>query len=196
MQCLRECNSVNFLTLTFQKVMNESYFLLAALRRKSGCPKKTDLFGSVLKLLSPGVLASWVGEKIVASGLSVVAIPVDSSWVWWQSQLILVEGIEKADIKIWGVRSRIWNKKRQIRFPILLLNNEQPSHPGSSHLPSENNNNYIWKWKTARLVGAAVNPSSCSSFVKLVLACCWLTGWERPWPLVSEFHYVCRHNQI
>lgn len=50
-------NSANFFTLTFPKVKNENYFLLAALRRKSDSPKEPDPCGSDSEVTVPRVLA-------------------------------------------------------------------------------------------------------------------------------------------
>lgn len=57
--------------------MNESYFLLAALRRKSASPKEPDPCGSDSEVTVPGVLAS-LSSRFFHQAYE----RVDPGWFW------------------------------------------------------------------------------------------------------------------
>lgn len=68
---------MNFFTLTFPKVMNENYFLLAALRRKSDSPKEPDPCGSDSEVTVPRVLAS-LSSRLLHQACE----GIDPGWFW------------------------------------------------------------------------------------------------------------------
>lgn len=67
-------------------------------------PKCLISVGQTLRLLS---LGSW---QILASG---------SCRAW--SRVLLVEGTERADNKVWESKYKFWSEKMKIGFPVLLL---------------------------------------------------------------------------
>ena len=68
--------------------MNESYFLLAALRRKSGSSKEPEPWGSDSEVAAPGVLASLSSRFLLRA------------FERGPSRVVLAEGPERADNKV------------------------------------------------------------------------------------------------